>query len=170
MKLLINLEKEGGFSLLEIMVVTGIIGLLAFILTPQMGQYKAKARKAEAIVALNNIKALEEAYFAEKGRYIGFPYYGRSPRTGKINCRTADGGSHIPEKLKSLGLKITCKGPVPRYGYSVRVSGNSKYIARATTGEGVKNAVCPGKPRHSILMSHTGQMKFSGFQSTSGCP
>jgi len=62
-----------GFTLTELLIVIAIIGILAVIAVPAyIGQQKNAAR-AEAYANLENLRLLEEQYFAENGRYAPNP-------------------------------------------------------------------------------------------------
>jgi prepilin-type N-terminal cleavage/methylation domain-containing protein len=60
---------QGGFTLIELMMVTGIIGLLASIAIPTFMQYQSRARTSEAKATLGAIYTGEIVYFTEEGRY-----------------------------------------------------------------------------------------------------
>lgn len=62
-------RTENGFSLIELMVVVGIIGILAAIAVPQFSKFQAKARQTEA---KTNLAAL---YTSEKGFYTEYTWY-----------------------------------------------------------------------------------------------
>ena len=75
-------QSDSGFSLLELMIVVGIIGVLAAVATPKMQLFMAKAKQAEAKTTLSYIYTLEEAYFAENSTYdttatVGFKQDGK---------------------------------------------------------------------------------------------
>ena len=58
-----------GVTLIELLVVVAIIGILAMIAVPAyIGQQKSAAR-TEAYSNLENLRLLEEQYFAENGCY-----------------------------------------------------------------------------------------------------
>jgi prepilin-type N-terminal cleavage/methylation domain-containing protein len=58
-----------GVTLIELLIVVAIIGILAMIAVPAyIGQQKAAAR-TEAYSNLDNLRLLEEQYFAENGCY-----------------------------------------------------------------------------------------------------
>jgi type IV pilus assembly protein PilA len=62
-------RSQGGFTLVELMMVTGIIGILASIAIPTFMQYQARARQSEARTSLGAIYMGEHVYFVEEGRY-----------------------------------------------------------------------------------------------------
>jgi type IV pilus assembly protein PilA len=66
-------RKQGGFTLIELMIVVAIIGILAAIAIPNFLQYQLKSRQSEAKVNLNAVKTSEIAFQAEKGCYLGVP-------------------------------------------------------------------------------------------------
>ncbi len=58
-----------GVTLIELIIVVAIIGILAMIAIPgYIGQQKRAAR-TEAYSNLENLRLLEEQYFAENGCY-----------------------------------------------------------------------------------------------------
>ena len=79
-----------GFTLIELLIVVGIIGILAAIGIPSyLGQQKRAAR-TEAYTNLENLRLLEEQYYAENGCY----YKTGGPPTVCTNA-TIDGDTNI---------------------------------------------------------------------------
>lgn len=62
-------RTENGFSLIELMVVVGIIGILAAIAVPQFSKFQAKARQTEAKTGLAGLYTAEKGFFTE---YTGY--------------------------------------------------------------------------------------------------
>lgn len=65
-------NSQGGFSLVELMVVVAIIGILAAVAVPSVNKYMAKARQSEAKANLSSIYTAEKAFFAEYNIYSGY--------------------------------------------------------------------------------------------------
>ena len=60
---------KNGFTLTELLIVIAIIGILAMLAIPAyVGQQKS-ATRTEAYSNLQNLRLLEEQFFAENGRY-----------------------------------------------------------------------------------------------------
>lgn len=71
-KLLKKLQKnQKGFTLIELMIVVGIIGILVAIAAPNFSRYQSKARQSEAKIALAAIYGAEKSFYSEYAAYIG---------------------------------------------------------------------------------------------------
>ena len=64
-----TLRKE-GFTLLELMVVTSIVGVLVAIAIPNFLSYQARSRRSEAYVNLAAVARLQTTYQFERGDYF----------------------------------------------------------------------------------------------------
>lgn len=95
--------RNAGFSLVELMVVVGIIGVLASIAMPKFAIFQAKAKMSEAKANLSHIYTLQTAYYAEFDTY----------RAG-------------PAGLVAIGFK---QDGAARYGYTT--TGGATFIATA---------------------------------------
>jgi len=62
--------RRGGFTIIELMLVVGILGLMATIAIPTMLRFQLRAKVAEGRTNLAAIHKAEESYFAEYGRYV----------------------------------------------------------------------------------------------------
>jgi len=60
---------DGGFTLIELMVVMAIIGILASVAIGEFMSYQAKAKQAEAKINLGGISKMAEAYYGEHSTY-----------------------------------------------------------------------------------------------------
>ncbi len=61
--------REGGFTLVELMVVVGIIGILTAVAIPNFQTYQARARTSEAKIQLSS------AYLALNGLFSDYDTY-----------------------------------------------------------------------------------------------
>ena len=64
-----NRTRSEGFTLIELMVVVGIVGVLAMVAIPAFTGYVQQTRAAEATTFLAEIKTKQESYRAELGQY-----------------------------------------------------------------------------------------------------
>jgi general secretion pathway protein G len=62
-------NTEDGFTLVELLVVLGIIALLAAVVAPQVIRYVSDARVETAKVQLKNIESALELYYLDAGQY-----------------------------------------------------------------------------------------------------
>jgi len=74
------LRKQAGFTLIELMIVVGIIGILVSVSVPLYNKYQRKSRQAEAKIALGAIYALEKSFYSEYSAYgLGVDAIGYTP-------------------------------------------------------------------------------------------
>jgi type IV pilus assembly protein PilA len=60
-----------GFSMVELLAVTTVIGVLSAVAVPQFSSYKAKSCNSAALSDLRNVKTVLEGYYKDHGRYPG---------------------------------------------------------------------------------------------------
>lgn len=63
-------RRRTGFTLLELMIVVGLIGTLAAIAIPNFLRYQLRTRATESLTHLKGIGTAEDAYYAEHGTYV----------------------------------------------------------------------------------------------------
>lgn len=71
-KLLKRLREQGGFTLVEILVVVGVIGILNGIAVPTFLRTTNEAREARAAAQLHEDLTHAKAYYVEHATYEGF--------------------------------------------------------------------------------------------------
>ncbi len=156
MKNIVKKHGERGFSLVELMIVVGIIGVLATLALPRFKQFQAKAKMGEAKNILSHLYTLEQTYTLDNNQYLamGSMGAGLSTLSGSNTC-TATSVTGAPD----LGFTIdpcVSNAPLPRFSYSITTSnGNSNFLATALTGAGAVNRVCPGNGNLAIKVTIT---------------
>lgn len=67
--MIMKINKNNGFTLIELMIVIAIIGILAAIAIPQFQAYRSRAFNAAAQADIHNITITQEAYYVDQGHY-----------------------------------------------------------------------------------------------------
>ncbi len=62
-------DKQKGFTLLELLVVIGIIGLLAAILVINLTGARRRARDTKRVADVRNLQTAAEDYYSKNGKY-----------------------------------------------------------------------------------------------------
>jgi prepilin-type N-terminal cleavage/methylation domain-containing protein len=119
--------ENKGFTLIELLIVIAIIGILAVLAIPgYVGQQRSAAR-TEAYTNLQNLRLLEEQFFAENGAYTTAmgTVAGSTPAIRDANV-TAIQTNALPNRLP--GFK-----PGPGANFSYRIEQNIDFAGTAQT-------------------------------------
>ena len=63
-------KNQGGFTLVELMIVVIIVGILAAVAIPMYQGATERAKASEAVAALGTIRGALRVYYAEHGTYV----------------------------------------------------------------------------------------------------
>nr|WP_141834223.1 MULTISPECIES: type IV pilin protein [Delftia]MCA1068720.1 Fimbrial protein [Delftia acidovorans]TQL71906.1 type IV pilus assembly protein PilE [Delftia sp. HK171] len=63
------IPRQGGFTLIEMMVVVAVIGILASIAYPSYREFVAKAKRADVAAMLSSAQQWMERFYSENFRY-----------------------------------------------------------------------------------------------------
>jgi len=92
-------NNNKGFSLIELMVVVGIIGILAAVAVPNLLKFQAKAKQSNAKTELSAIYGTEKAFFVEYSIYSSYlKYLGYAP-DGVPTTNGCVDNTEVPTKI-----------------------------------------------------------------------
>jgi|GEM_PF-2110329 prepilin-type N-terminal cleavage/methylation domain-containing protein len=165
MKSVFQNRDERGFSLVELMIVVGIIGVLATLALPRFKLFQAKAKMGEAKNMLSHIYTLEQSYFLESNDFVGWAaLVGRQEDGSIANCNT------LPTEAQQIGFRIDpcadgtqTSAPTPRYGYMVTNATPTTFLGFAASGADDGNVTCPGNPAHVFTIDEQNRMGGAGL-------
>ncbi|OGW38427.1 MAG: hypothetical protein A2Y97_07910 [Nitrospirae bacterium RBG_13_39_12] len=121
--------NKKGITLIELLVVIGIIGILAVIAVPAYIGQQRNATRAEAQSNLQNLRLLEEQYFAEHGCY----YMTGSPAA--CADATRNGVAQIQSNASGdFFLRGFRPGDSLAYDYSITTTGTASCFTATATG------------------------------------
>ena len=63
-------KRNGGFTLIELMIVVAIIGVLASVAIPSFVNYQLTSKRSEAYANLASLAKSQKAYFAEFNEFV----------------------------------------------------------------------------------------------------
>ena len=63
-------RREGGFTLVELMMVVALVGVLTAVAIPNFMAYQARSRRSEAFTNLAAIGQIQKTYYATKSEFF----------------------------------------------------------------------------------------------------
>ena len=128
----LQMTKQSGFTLLELMIVVAIIGIIAGIGYPAYSDYITRSKLSEAISNLSDMRVKMEQYFLDNRTYVGACATGTvAPLpTGKyftFTCPTLTATAYTV-----LATGVSTQG-MSGFGYSIDQN-NTKLTTAVPTG------------------------------------
>ncbi|MFN3479911.1 MAG: type IV pilin protein [Thermodesulfovibrionales bacterium] len=147
-----------GFTLVELMVVIGIIAILSAIAIPLYRGYISNAKRSEAKTNLQSLRLLLEQYFAENGRYCPATDCTNESYVYKENNDGSTAQDTIrPNYLIGFAPKSAAAGgQAVLYDYSISFTSNTAYIIKATP------VSSRGAPQGNLCIDQDGNKNISG--------
>jgi type IV pilus assembly protein PilA len=119
-------KNQKGFTLIELMIVVGIIGILVTIAAPNFSRYQSKARQSEAKIAMSAVYGAEKSFYSEYAAYMGsmdaigyapegnkrFYEVGWSPGAPPANAVSGYAGSEANQSWTQANDSFSCGGVV----------------------------------------------------------
>lgn len=122
-----RMKSEKGITLIELLVVIVIVGILAAIAVPVYTNYLQRARRADAKTALEQVRAVQEMWRAEKGCYA---------RDG-VDCQGNALAGFAETKLQTtMGAPAPNPARVGDYSWVFTTKTATAFTARATPQTG----------------------------------
>lgn len=106
-----KIQRHGGFSLIELMIVVAIVGVLATIAYPSYQDYVRRAARAEARAAMLHMAQLQERNFSDRGAYVAITSGSRSDGWQGANWSGSDFAARKYDV--SVALNVTVNDPCP---------------------------------------------------------
>lgn len=96
-------RREGGFTLVELMIVVAIVGVLASVAIPSFRNYQWKAKRSEAFTNLAALSKTQKSYFAAYDQYFGVAPAEPGTTRGDVPGTVARESSGIASAFASVG-------------------------------------------------------------------
>ena len=164
-----NFINSQGFTLVELMVVVGIIGILATIAIPNFRKYQAKSKTTEAKIQLSSVYTTMESMLLEYDTYAtclssgGYnPHEDRDNRfyavgfgadnTTRDGAAVANGLSACVTPGQCLGSSSSCTGANHFFGANKAAAGNTAVTTVSLFG-GASMGAIPSATTFSAVAS-----------------
>jgi len=131
-----------GFSLVELMVAVGIVGVMSSVAVPKYQKYKVNATRAEAQSSLSSMYTLQQLYYTENDQYGKFD--GTTATQGPNNQISFPVNNNSKYNYKAEPYsKIDGSATDPNFGnVFFKATAESKKVLGSCVSAGVKDKWC----------------------------
>ena len=89
------MQKAGGFTLIEVMIVVAIVALLASIALPAYTEYVMRGRLVEAQSGLQARRVELEQFFQDNRTYVGYDCTANATENFTYSCTTQTATAYV---------------------------------------------------------------------------
>jgi type IV pilus assembly protein PilE len=120
-KTLSRMRDEGGFTLIELMIVVAIVAILAAVAIPNYTDYVIRGQLVNATNAMSALRMTLEQYYQDNRTYLDVSCSGTAPV-----CSPCDSGqlTKTNSSLTSTGFAISCSASTATT-YTINVTSTS---------------------------------------------
>jgi len=124
------MDRQRGFTLIELMITVAIVGILAGIAYPSYLQSVQKSRRADCEGALLGLAGVMERFFTTNNTYVG--------------VGTAGDGGNTSGAPANAFYPSTCPidGGTPSYNLTIQSATTTTYTLQATPINGQASDTC----------------------------
>ena len=131
-------QNKKGFTLIELLIVVVIIGILAAIAIPKFSSTKEKAYMASMKADLKNLTNVEEAFYADSGKYAN-----AAQLTGNYGWNLSQGNTQVGVTGDATGWSAAISNPAVKSVTNCSIFAGTGTAATTTNPAG---AVSDGAP------------------------